>query len=72
MKITDERKPTTKKKYGELNCGDVFMINGFIIMKTDVKDTTYARGINLKTGVWVTIGEDDMCEPLDAELIIRG
>lgn len=74
MKITDERPTTTKKKFEELNCGDVFMINGHTIMKTDVyvKGTSHVQGINLGTGAWVMIDEGAMCEPLDAELIIRG
>lgn len=72
MKITDERPTTMKKKYEELNCGDVFMINGHTIMKTDVKGASHVQGIDLKTGTWATMDKDAMCEPLDVELIIRG
>ena len=75
MKITDERKPITKK-FIELNCGDVFSFHNLIYMRMsnvwNEKDTIIANAVAIKSGEDEVFCDDALVEPLDTELIIKG
>lgn len=84
MKITDERKGK-KKTFRELSIGDVFFVNSQVEVNEKFPDMRISpcmkiiclgeyKCVNLSTGVvfGIDINDDELVEPLDAELIIRG
>ena len=84
MKITDKRKGK-KKAFRELSIGDVFFVNSQVEVNEKFPDMRISpcmkiicvgeyKCVNLSTVVvfGVDINDDELVEPLDAELIIRG
>lgn len=75
MKVTYER-TIVKVKFGDIDCGDVFMWDNENLMRIQTILSRYgeiiANVVYVNNGKTAKLTDDEIVEPLDAELIIRG